>query len=193
MSAKLISDDIKQHTAVVAIDFGTSRSGYEQLYIINLSEFKNYSTMVIIFRRYSYAYTAKPDRIWPNKTWPQALPEGKTLTEILLGKDHSFIAFGYLLQSYCLFYMRHDGIFFEEKRYTARDKFIACDNQDDYLYFSNFKMVLHNKVKCIWGKRRGARGRAGEEIGGRILFCTYSYFVLNLGRITAEYYKGHEL
>lgn len=95
-----------RYTAVVAIDFGTTRSGYR------------------------FAYTASPEKVWPNKNWTRAPAEGKTLTEILLKRsDFSFVAFGY----------------------EARDKFVSCENKDDYLYFSTFKMVLHNKEGAVRG------------------------------------------
>jgi len=91
------------YTAIVAIDFGTTRSGYH------------------------FAFTARPDKIYPNIKWQGAAPEGKTLTEVLLKSDFSLVAFGY----------------------EARNKFAGIKDKSDYLYFSNFKMVLHNKEGIV--------------------------------------------
>lgn len=92
-----------------------------------------------MYCRYQFAFTSHENKIYPNANWKHATPEGKnhdniieglidivgkTLTEILLKRDFSFVAFGY----------------------EARNKFVATENKHDYLYFSNFKMVLHNKV-----------------------------------------------
>lgn len=73
------------------------------------------------------AYTSDPKNISPNASWLHgAPPEGKTLTEMLLNKnDLSFVAFGY----------------------EARNRFAAAIDKSNLLYFSNFKLVLHNKVE----------------------------------------------
>lgn len=79
------------------------------------------TTLIKYYYRYSFAYTAKPERIYPNKKWLQAQEE-KTITEVLLKKNFEFVAFGY----------------------EARNIFLSATA--DYLLFSTFKMVLHNKV-----------------------------------------------
>jgi molecular chaperone DnaK (HSP70) len=88
------------YTLVIAIDFGTTRSGYY------------------------FAFTAEsPQIVYANSKWRGA-PEGeKTLTELLLKKDREFVAFGY----------------------EARNKYASISDKENYLYFSNFKMVLHDK------------------------------------------------
>jgi hypothetical protein len=76
-----------------------------------------------LFTSYHFAHTFNHARIYPNTTWVGALPEAKTLTEVLLNRsDFSFVAFGY----------------------EARNNFIISPIKDQLLYFSNFKMVLHN-------------------------------------------------
>jgi len=77
-----------------------------------------------LYNRYHYAFTARPDKIYPNRNWQGAPPECKTLTAVLLNKsDLSLVAFGY----------------------DARNKSVTSNNKNDWLYFSAFKMTLHNR------------------------------------------------
>ena len=61
---------------VIAVDFGTSRSGF------------------------AYAYTSKPDEIWSFTNWPeQKVPYVKTLTQLLYDQEGNFLAWGYPARS----------------------------------------------------------------------------------------------
>jgi hypothetical protein len=72
--------------------------------------------------RYAFAYTAEPDKIYTNRSWPRTPGGGKTLTAILLKRsDLSVVAFGY----------------------EAREKNTQNEGNNEYLYFANFKMTLH--------------------------------------------------
>jgi hypothetical protein len=73
---------------------------------------------------YHFAFTSDPSKLYPNGNWVHAPPEGKTLTEILLKRDLSVVAFGF----------------------EARFRFAAEEDHSDLLYFANFKTILHNKV-----------------------------------------------
>jgi molecular chaperone DnaK (HSP70) len=92
-------DMVSLHKIVVGIDFGTSRTGYQ------------------------FAFTSVPEEVFGNKTWPEAPEiEVKTLTELLLKRDLTPVAFGY----------------------EARNMFANFDEQQAaaHLYFKNFKMAL---------------------------------------------------
>lgn len=120
---------LSSYAVVVAIDFGTTRSGYLLSFIIHF--YHNHSTIPALFHcieglyRYRFAFAVNPATIHPNTTWEHAIAEGKTSTEVLLKRDDlSLVAFGY----------------------EARNIYVTSANKDDYLYFSNFKMTLHNSV-----------------------------------------------
>ena len=80
--------------------------------------------MFILLIRYHFAFTSDPSKVYPNADWPHAPEEGKTLTEILLRRNLEVVAFGF----------------------EARNVFTAEEDKSDLLHFSNFKVVLHNKV-----------------------------------------------
>lgn len=127
------------HKVVVAIDFGTSRSGY------------------------AFAYYSVPDNIFPS-IWASSTDPSKTLTAILLNvSDLSTIAFG--TEAKELHISNPDNIntlYFEKFKMVLHDTVgvsrdrVKADNCD---YTISVKTLITKCIACI---KRAVLARLGE-------------------------------